>query len=109
MRTQKQDAAHEAEIRRRQMLWEAVGLTPEEVEESAKGPELSEIMAHFGYEAIGEWHSTWLNKPGQVERLSFIPAFMAVLGMDKRYRIMFDYDPAYPNMLLQASVIDPSR
>lgn len=31
-----------------------------------------------------------------------------MLGGDKRCRIIFDYDPDYPKMLLQATVSDPS-
>lgn len=77
-------------------------------EEITRSPDLYEVMAHFGYETAGEWSSTWLNKPGQIERLSELPEFIKMLGLDKRYRIIFDYDPAYPKMLLQATVSDPS-
>ena len=77
--------------------------------EAAHGPTLQEVMAHFGYETIGEWSSTWLNRPGQIERLSELPEFIKMLGVDRRYRIIFDYDPAYPKMLLQATASDPSQ
>lgn len=83
-------------------------LTAEEIAEAALGPTLQETMAHFGYETIGEWSSTWLNRPGQIERLSELPEFIKMLGVGKRYRIIFDYDPTYPKMLLQATAPDPS-
>lgn len=84
-------------------------LTAEEIAEAADGPALQEVMAHFGYETIGEWSSTWLNKPGQIERLSKLPEFIKMLGLDKRYRIIFDYDPDYPKMLLQATASNSSQ
>lgn len=84
-------------------------LTAEEMAEAAYGPTLQEVMAHFGYETIGEWSSTWLNKPGQIERLSELPEFIRMLELDKRCRIIFDYDPTYPKMLLQATASDPSQ
>lgn len=84
-------------------------LTAEEIRAAANGPDLQEVMAHFGYETIGEWSSTWLNKPGQIERLSELPEFIKMLGTDRRFRIIFDYDPVYPKMLLQATVSNPSR
>ncbi len=84
-------------------------LTAEEIAEAAHGPTLQEVMAHFGYETIGEWSSTWLNRPGQIERLSELPEFIKMLGADRRCRIIFDYDPAYPKMLLQATASDPSQ
>ena len=37
------------------------------------------------------------------------PEFIKMLGVDRRYRIIFDYDPAYPKMLLQATASDPSQ
>jgi len=84
-------------------------LTAEELAEAADGPSLQEVMAHFGYETIGEWSSTWLNRPGQIERLSELPEFIKMLGLEKRCRIIFDYDPAYPKMLLQATASDSSQ
>lgn len=69
-------------------------------------PTPKEVMAHFGYEEVGEWHSTWLNKPGQIERLSALPEVIKMLGVDRKCRIIFDYDPNYPKMLLQATVSD---
>lgn len=83
-------------------------LTAEEIAEIAKGPDLQEVMAHFGYETTGEWHSTWVNKPGQIERLANLPEFIKILGLDKRFHITFDYDPTYTRMLLQATVTGPS-
>lgn len=85
-------------------------LTLEEIARAAvEGPTLQEVMAHFGYDTIGEWSSTWLNVPGQIERLAALPEFLRLMGLDKRYRITFDYDPDYSNMLLQATVINSSR
>lgn len=85
-------------------------LTLEEIARAAvEGPTPQEVMAHFGYETIGEWSSTWLNVPGQIERLASLPEIIKMLGLDKRYKITFDYDPAYPKMLLQATVSEPSQ
>ena len=87
----------------------AIRLTAEGIVEVADGPTLQEVMAHFGYDTIGEWSSTWLNEPGQIDRLAELPKFIRLLGLDKRYRIIFDYDPAYPKMLLQATASDSSQ
>lgn len=84
-------------------------LTAEEIAEAAHGPDAAEIAAHFGYKTVCEWRSAWLNKPGQIERLAFLPEFLRFLGLDKRCRITFDYDPDYPRMLLQAMVINADR
>lgn len=38
-----------------------------------------------------------------MERLAFLPEFIKLVGLDKkRFRITFDFDPEYPNMLLRA-------
>lgn len=75
------------------------------------GPEknlgLAEILAHYGYEDPAPWHSTWPNQPGQLRRLSELPTFIEAMGVGKRFHITFDYDPTYPNMLLQAVVETP--
>ena len=81
----------------------------ERIAEAAKGPDLQEVAEHFGYESIVGWHGVWLNKPGQIERLANLPEFIKTLGLDKQYRITFDYDPAYPKMLLQAIVTSSSQ
>ena len=88
---------------------DGIRLTAEGIVEVADGPTLQEVMAHFGYDSIGEWSSTWLNEPRQIDRLAELPKFIGLLGLDKHYRIIFDYDPDYPKMLLQATVSDPSQ
>ena len=88
---------------------EGTRLTAEETADTVQGPDLQEVMAHFGYETIGEWSSIWLNKPGQIERLAGLPEFIKTLGLDKKFRITFDYDPAYPKMLLQATASGSSQ
>ena len=79
-------------------------LTREEIISAAHGPYLSEVMKHFGYQEIGQWSNTWINKPGEIENLATLPEFIKTLDLDKCYRIIFDYDPNYPRMLLQATV-----
>lgn len=79
-------------------------LSREEILSAAHGPHLPEVMEHFGYQEIGPWSSTWINKPGEIEKLATLPEFIKTLGLDQCYRIIFDYDPNYPRMLLQATV-----
>ncbi len=69
-------------------------------------PSTEEICAHYGYNYVGKWHSHWPNVPGQIDRLSDLPDFIKTVGLDKqRFRVTFDYDPDYPNMLLQAVTV----
>ena len=69
-----------------------------------KCPSMEEIYAHYGYTNQNGWHSNWPNEPGQINRLSDLPDFIKAAGLDKqRFRVTFDYDPNYPNMLLQAT------
>lgn len=84
-------------------------MTAEEVLKAADGPTLQEVIAHFGYETVGEWNNTWPNNPGQIERLASLPEFIRTLGLDKRQRIIFDYDPAYPKLLLQATASNSNQ
>ena len=84
---------------------EGTRLTAEKIAEMTErlknGPGLEEAMDHFGYETIGEWNNLWLNTPEQLEMLSSLPEIIKTLGLDKRYQIIFDYDPDYPIMLIQ--------
>ncbi len=76
------------------------------VGDALQGPPLEAIGKHYGYENLANWHSAWLNRPDQLERLSRLPEVIRLLGVDKRIRITFDFDPSYSNMLLQATVTD---
>ena len=71
-------------------------------------PGLEESAAHYGYDvsALKDWHSCWPNAPEQIERLAGLPEFIKMSGLEnQRFRITFDYDPDYPNMLLRAATV----
>lgn len=76
------------------------------VEDALQAPTLEAIGKHYGYESLASWHSAWLNRPDQLDRLSSLPEVIRLLGVDKRIHITFDFDPSYSNMLLQATVTD---
>lgn len=84
-------------------------MTTGDVSKAADGPTLQEVMTHFGYETVGEWNNTWLNNPAQIERLASLPEFIRTIGLDKKQRIIFDYDPAYPKLLLQATASNSNQ
>lgn len=83
--------------------------TAEQVEAGPLCIRMEDVWAHFGYTEIGEYHRSWHNTPEQIERLASLPEILRMIGMQNRIKVTFDYDPDYPRLLLQATVISPGE
>ena len=74
-----------------------------QVKEEAKGP-ISKTLLYFGYPANEQniqnsdhWHKSELS-----ENLSRIPDIIQLyMKRNTRFKLVFDYDPIYPNALIQ--------
>lgn len=82
-------------------------MTAEEFEEivrryDAKGP-IENTLRHFGYSEIqeeSEWHQHW-DKSEYLKKLLFAPEFINIALKHKKFKMALDYDPDYPNVLIQ--------
>lgn len=82
-------------------------MTAEEFEEivrryDAKGP-IENTLRHFGYSEIqeeSEWHQHW-DKSEYLKKLLFAPEFINIALKHKKFKMTLDYDPDYPNVLIQ--------
>lgn len=64
---------------------------------------LKDALQHYGYDAerkSGVFYGFW-DREIALQNLIMIPESMKKIGLDKKYRIVFDYDPDYPKALLQ--------
>lgn len=79
-------------------------LTAEEFEEimrryDAKGP-IEDTLRHFGYREATKWHQHW-DKSEYLKKLLFLPEFINIELKHKKFKLVLDYDPDYPNVLIQ--------
>ena len=82
-------------------------MTAEEFEEimrryDAKGP-IEDTLRHFGYlesRKESEWHQHW-DKSEYLKKLLFLPEFINIELKHEKFKMVLDYDPDYPNALIQ--------
>ncbi len=82
-------------------------MTTEEFEElmrryDAKGP-IENTLRHFGYSEIqeeSEWRQHW-DKSEYLKKLLFMPEFINIELKHEKFKMVLDYDPDYPNALIQ--------
>lgn len=78
--------------------------TPEsQVREEAKGP-IAKTLLYFGYSVNAQniENSEHWNKSELPENFSRIPDTIGLyLKRNRRFKLIFDYDPVYPNALIQ--------
>lgn len=53
---------------------------------------------HYGYFLIASKRACWKNEPGVLENIRLLPE---VLSEDKKFRVIIDYDPEFPRVLVQ--------
>lgn len=67
----------------------------------AKGP-IENTLRHFGYpEDIKTTLYRQWDKSEYLKKLSFLPEYIDFALQDKPFKLVFDYDPDYPNTLIQ--------
>ena len=82
-------------------------ITAEEFEEimrryDAKGP-IEDTLRHFGYSEsreVAEFRQHW-DKSEYLKNLLSMPEFINIELKHKKFKMVLDYDPDYPNALIQ--------